>query len=89
MLMMLDQVPALKDRLEDVPLLIEHFNEQIATEYGSMKKLIKPDAIKELQKMEWTGNIREFRNVVERLFILCETEITGKDVRAFSAPLSN
>ena len=81
-------VPALKDRLDDIPHLIEHFNEQIAAEYGSKKKTIKPDAIKELQKMEWTGNIREFRNVVERLFILCETEITGKDVVAFSAPLS-
>ncbi len=81
-------VPSLKERLDDVPILAEHFNQQIAAEYGSMKKIIKPDAIKELQKIEWTGNIREFRNVLERLFILCEAEITGKDVIAFSQPIS-
>ncbi len=81
-------VPALNDRLEDIPLLAEHFNAQIASEYGNKKKVITKDAINELQKINWTGNIREFRNVLERLFILCDTEITGKDVLAFAQPIS-
>jgi len=80
-------VPPLSERLEDIPHLVNYFNEQIAAEYGSKKKEIKNDAIKELQKIKWTGNIREFRNVLERLFILCETEITGKDVIAFAQPI--
>ena len=50
--------------------------------------MITADAIKELQKINWTGNIREFRNVLERLFILCDNEITGKDVLAFAQPIS-
>lgn len=81
------QVPSLNERLEDIPLLAEHFNQQIADEYGNSPKLIKDDAIKELQKIKWTGNIREFRNVLERLIILCEKEITGKDVINFAAPI--
>ena len=52
------------------------------------KKIIKKDAMKELQKIEWTGNIREFRNVLERLIILCPNEITGKDVLAYARPVS-
>ena len=52
------------------------------------KKDIKENAIKELQKIEWTGNIREFRNVLERLIILCPTEITGNDVMAYAKPVS-
>jgi DNA-binding NtrC family response regulator len=82
------QVPSLNERLEDIPLLAEHFNQQIADEYGTSPKVIKKDAIKELQKIKWTGNIREFRNVLERLIILCEKEITGKDVISFAAPIS-
>jgi two-component system, NtrC family, nitrogen regulation response regulator NtrX len=78
------QVPTLNDRPEDIPLLAEHFNEQICNEHGMAKKLIKEDAIKELQKISWTGNIREFRNVMERLIILCDKEISGKDVLSFS-----
>ncbi len=81
-------VPTLNDRIEDIPVLAEHFNKQIATEYGNKKKEITADAIKELQKINWTGNIREFRNVLERLFILCDKEITGKDVLAFAQPIS-
>ena len=80
-------VPPLSERLEDIPHLADHFNAQIAAEYGSKKKTITDDAIKELQKIKWTGNIREFRNVLERLFILCESEITGKDVLAFAQPI--
>jgi len=52
------------------------------------KKEITSDALKELQKINWTGNIREFRNVLERLVILCDKKITGKDVVAFAAPIS-
>jgi len=82
------QVPSLNERLEDIPLLADHFNQLICEEYGTTPKLIKSDAIKELQKINWTGNIREFRNVLERLIILCEKEITGKDVVSFAAPIS-
>jgi two-component system nitrogen regulation response regulator NtrX len=52
------------------------------------KKNIREDAIRELKKIEWTGNIREFRNVLERLIILCPNEITGKDVLAYARPVS-
>ncbi|MCD4710322.1 MAG: sigma-54 dependent transcriptional regulator [Bacteroidales bacterium] len=82
------QVPSLNERLEDIPLLADHFNQLIAEEYGTSPKVIKGDAIKELQKINWTGNIREFRNVLERLIILCEKEITGKDVINFAMPIS-
>jgi len=78
------QVPALNERTGDIPLLADHFNEQICAEHGMAKKNITDDAIKELQKITWTGNIREFRNVIERLIILCDKEITGKDVSAFA-----
>ncbi len=80
-------VPGLKNRLEDIPLLAEHFNEMICAEYGKPKKEITADAIKELQAISWTGNIREFRNVLERLIILCDKKITGNDVKAFAEPL--
>lgn len=82
------EVPSLNDRLEDIPELADHFNELICGEYGMPKKAITEDAIKELQKIEWTGNIREFRNVLERLIILCDKEITGKDVAQFASPIS-
>ncbi len=81
-------VPSLNDRIEDIPLLAEHFNEQISTEYGRPKMLIQPDAISELQKIAWTGNIREFRNVLERLIILCDKEISGNDVASYAQPIS-
>jgi len=81
-------VPALNDRLEDIPLLAEHFNEQITSEYGRPKMIIQPEAIDELQKINWTGNIREFRNVLERLIILCDKEISGNDVLNFAQPIS-
>jgi two-component system, NtrC family, nitrogen regulation response regulator NtrX len=81
-------VPSLNNRIEDIPLLAEHFNEQISTEYGRPKMVILPDAINELQKITWTGNIREFRNVLERLIILCDKEITGNDVASYAQPIS-
>ena len=81
-------VPNLNEREDDIPLLAEHFNALICNEYGMSKKLIKKDALKELQKIQWTGNIREFRNVIERLIILCQNEITGADVLAYAKPVS-
>ena len=77
-------VPTLNERTEDIPLLADHFIDQICAEHGMVRKTITDDAIKELQKITWTGNIREFRNVIERLIILCDKEITGKDVAAFA-----
>jgi DNA-binding NtrC family response regulator len=81
-------VPTLNERKEDIPLLAEHFNTLICGEYGMGKKKIRPDAIAELQKIKWTGNIREFRNVLERLIILCPDEITGRDVISYAHPVS-
>jgi DNA-binding NtrC family response regulator len=82
------RVPTLNERLEDIPLLAEHFIKQICTEYGMPMKEITREAIAELQKINWTGNIREFRNVVERLIILCDRKITDRDVMAFAQPMS-
>jgi DNA-binding NtrC family response regulator len=81
------KVPALNERLDDIPLLANHFIQLICDEYGMPKKTITDDAITELQKINWTGNIREFRNVIERLIILCDQQITGEDVLRFAAPL--
>ncbi len=82
------QVPSLDERKDDIPLLADYFNEIICEEYGISKKIVTRDAILELQKINWTGNIREFRNVFERLIILCNTEITGKDVLLYAQPIS-
>ena len=76
-------VPALNDRKDDIPLLVNHFLEMICNEQGVAKKVIDADAIKELQDYNWTGNIRELRNVVERLVILSGKTITKKDVEQF------
>jgi two-component system nitrogen regulation response regulator NtrX len=81
-------VPSLNEREEDIPILAEHFNTLICNEYGMSKKIINKDAIEELQKIQWTGNIREFRNVLERLIILCPNEIIGNDVLAYARPVS-
>lgn len=81
-------VPTLNEREEDIPLLAEYFNKIICNEYGMSRRIIKKDAIKELQKIQWTGNIREFRNVLERLIILCPNEISGNDVVAYARPVS-
>ncbi len=79
-------VPALKDRLEDIPLLSEHFVSMVCTEQGIPAKKITDKAIKELQKLPWTGNVRELRNVIERLVILSDKEITETDVKAYAVP---
>lgn len=80
-------VPSLNERKEDIPLLAEHFLKMICEDHGMPSKSFSKDAIKELQKINWTGNIREFRNVVERLIILCDKTITDKDVIAYARPL--
>lgn len=80
-------VPSLNERKEDIPLLAEHFLKLICEEHGMPLKSFTKEAIKELQKINWTGNIREFRNVVERLIILCDKTITDKDVLAYARPL--
>jgi len=74
------RVPTLNERKEDIPLLANHFIQLICDEYGIPKKTIDENAIEELQKINWTGNIREFRNVIERLIILCDQVITDEDV---------
>ncbi|WP_417612422.1 sigma-54-dependent transcriptional regulator [Owenweeksia hongkongensis] len=79
------KVPALNDRKEDIPLLTEHFAGKIAEEHGNAAKQFTEEAIAELQKIDWTGNIRELRNVVERLIILGGKEINGDDVRTFAS----
>jgi two-component system, NtrC family, nitrogen regulation response regulator NtrX len=81
-------VPSLNERKEDIPLLASHFNELICAEYGIPQRNFTPESVKELQKIAWTGNIREFRNVVERLIILCPNNIEAKDVVAFAQPIS-
>ncbi len=77
-------VPALNDRLEDIPLLVDHFAEQICGEQGIAKKIFDDEAIKALQSKNWTGNIRQLRNVVERLIILAGNEISAADVEAYA-----
>ncbi len=81
-------VPPLRERTEDIPLLANHFLEDISLQAGKAPMQITDEAIKELQKIEWTGNIREFRNVLERLAILCDKVITDEDVKIFAQPLS-
>jgi two-component system nitrogen regulation response regulator NtrX len=78
-------VPSLNDRREDIPALIEHFTKQIAAEQGSAVKYFSADAVNLLKEYDWTGNIRELRNVVERLIILGGNEISESDVKAFSS----
>ncbi|PKB15734.1 sigma-54 dependent transcriptional regulator [Flavobacterium sp. 5] len=78
-------VPSLNDRREDIPALVEHFTIKIANEHGNAVKLFSKKAISLLQEYDWTGNIRELRNVVERLIILGGNEISESDVRAFAS----
>jgi DNA-binding NtrC family response regulator len=80
------RVPSLNERREDIPLLLEHFNRRTAEEYGHAPKQITPDALQALQDYNWTGNIRELANVVERLFILCEQKVTKEDVMLYVYP---
>ena len=77
------RVPALREHPDDIPSLVEHFIRTIAAEYGTPPKPIAPDALAALQQMPWTGNIRELRNVVERLIILSGETITAEDVKSY------
>ena len=77
-------VPTLDDRKDDIPMLVEHFIEQICAETGMQPRAIDADALKLLVDKNWTGNIRELRNVVERLLILSGDRITASDVRAYA-----
>lgn len=79
------QVPSLNDRREDIPLLIEHFANKIADEQGNAKKTFSKEAVALLQDYDWTGNIRELRNVVERLIILGGSEVNETDVKLFAS----
>ncbi len=79
-------VPSLNERRDDIPMLVEQFLEDICSDYGIAVKLIDADAIKLLQQYNWTGNIRELRNVVERLVILSGKSITAEDVKSYVMP---
>lgn len=79
------KVPALNDRRDDIPLLITHFTKKIAEENGSAEKVFSAEAVELLKQYDWTGNIRELRNVVERLIILGGKEISKSDVELFAS----
>ena len=81
-------VPALCDRREDIPALIDHFIKIICKEYGIPCKKIEKDAVNTLTKLPWTGNIRELRNVMERLIILSQHKITSSEVEKYVIPVS-
>ncbi|GDX48388.1 MAG: sigma-54 dependent transcriptional regulator [Bacteroidetes bacterium] len=77
-------VPTLNDRRDDIPILAEQFTEEICQDYGLPRKTITPKAMQELQEIHWSGNIRELRNVMERLVILSENKITDTDVLTYA-----
>lgn len=79
------KVPALNERRDDIPLLINHFTDKIATEQGTAQKIFSNDATALLKEYDWTGNIRELRNVIERLIILGGSEISETDVKLFAS----
>jgi len=81
------KVPSLAERIDDIPLLAEHFVNESCKEMGVPKKEISADAVKKLQTYPWTGNIREFRNVIERLVILSGKTIEASDVELYTQPL--
>tara|TARA_B100000929_G_scaffold230928_1_gene187364 strand:+ start:13459 stop:14625 length:1167 start_codon:yes stop_codon:yes gene_type:complete len=79
------QVPKLNDRRDDIPLLVEYFTKKVAEEQGTQEKEFSKDALKLLKEYDWTGNIRELRNVIERLIILGGSKIEQKDVELFAS----
>jgi len=79
------KVPALNDRREDIPLLVRFFADKIAAAQGTPEKMFSPEAIVLLQEQNWTGNIRELRNVIERLIILGEKEVSANDIKLFAS----
>jgi DNA-binding NtrC family response regulator len=78
-------VPSLNQRVEDIPLLAEHFLQILSEEHGIQAKKINKEALTALQKIDWTGNVREFKNVIERLIILCDKVITEKDIKLYAS----
>ncbi|MCC9167949.1 sigma-54-dependent transcriptional regulator [Pontibacter harenae] len=80
-------VPPLNDRRDDIPELVEKFLNDIANDYGNKPKVISPDALTYLQELDWRGNVRELRNVVERLVIMSGPEITADDAKAYARPV--
>ena len=82
-------VPSLNERRDDIPVLAEHFLTMVCAEHGIPRKELSEEALLELQKTNWTGNIRELRNIIERLVILCDSKITDEDVKLFSNPKVN
>ncbi len=81
------RVPPLRERLDDIPLLVQHFINELSSLQGKPNKDITDEALKMLQTFKWSGNVRELHNVVERLLILCDREITEKDIVAYVKPL--
>ena len=81
------KVPSLDERKDDIPLLIDYFVNQISTESGMPVKTFSPEAVRLLQEKSWTGNIRELRNVVERLMILGGNPVSGQDVKDYVSPI--
>jgi DNA-binding NtrC family response regulator len=79
-------VPTLNEREDDIPLLAEHFLSMTCAEHGIPRKKFTEDALEALRNTNWSGNIRELRNIIERMVILCDHEITGFDVNTFSNP---
>jgi DNA-binding NtrC family response regulator len=79
-------VPSLNERRADIPQLVEHFIAQVCNEHGIAKKTIEPAAITALSSLDWTGNIRELRNIIERLIILSDHCIAATDVRRYANP---
>ncbi len=80
---MIIHIPPLRERKDDIPMLVNHFMELISSEYGSAPKKISKEAINQLTQYDWTGNIRELRNIVERLIIMSDKEISEKDVKRY------
>ncbi len=79
-------VPSLNQRRDDIPVLAEHFLSMVCAEHGVARKSFTDDALLALQQTDWSGNIRELRNIVERMVILCGEKITGNDVKLFANP---
>jgi DNA-binding NtrC family response regulator len=82
-------VPALNDRRDDIPVLAEHFMTMVCAEHGIARKKFDASALEALKNTDWSGNIRELRNIIERLIILCGDTITGTDVKSFANPRVN
>jgi DNA-binding NtrC family response regulator len=79
-------VPSLNDRKDDIPILANYFLEQLCQDHGVAQKSFDATALDELKKVDWTGNIRELRNIIERLIILCDDVVTAADIKMYANP---